>query len=912
MAIFGSKKMIIHPSIQNENRVVGYAYRVQIADSFYFCYLAGSIKHSFFWREHSCDSNPISYDGVPFIIVGKQRRECFHVPDRNRGKKKKNEDRKKVDHPYEEKGRKLVQPSHKRNCPAFIMLRYIVRFPVYKIHSDSNYQRRTQIDRLKIDLQNKVMPVLEHRVYCSTPESAEHKYHVRGEFGSTFQPLDKVIINRIKALVAEGIRSVSEMKRHLRIFAKQNFPGVSELSNRYFPSNKDIRNHMSATLRLDKYSDEDQENLRLQINQWQTENPQDNFHYIPSAHAGSSSQSDGLGDHIEEFIFVHQNSDQKRLLAKYGHEICLLDATYKTTKYDLPLFFVSVNTNVGYMVVGSFIVPSESSYNIGRGLQVLKAWNPSWNPTYFMTDYDRNEINAIENTFPGCFTYLCDFHREQAWQRWVGPSNGITESADLLKVYVQYNIKSIHKKYTSEVPRFLHCKPKVFVDHCLGRLPTPGHPTSISAEVVGPRKFKVTSYDSDRGPSVVIPLEERHNEFAAGEDENSHAVQLLWDLPRNFDIPVAKVNGTTVTDTDIRSLQSPEWLTDNIIDAYLHMLCVELTEGKVGGMLNIDRISMNAIMNKTFRPRNPPNIYEYMFVVGAYCRAAHWTLVILDVEEKKVFFYIPYRRWRCLNVEPSRKQCVFLTGCCPKCGMTVDDGLETIPCADCGRSYHFTNYCVEADVEGLGDGERFRCTLCRINYWESVSRGPKKPVGPKLLAEKTPTCCLCTEPHDERQYWECDKCGSRLHPGCIGRDPDETPADSSTAFWCEACLTAVVKVWPVDNCKEFIESGGLSDDSNLMAAETRGIPEIPEEIYSKHHIIDGIENKEFANLFNEEFGLAECYVSKVLQKEAMIAILQMHSAVGYQEADSRLKEAESNSNRAMLAGLLINTGEIPD
>ncbi|XP_052808089.1 uncharacterized protein LOC128236971 [Mya arenaria] len=108
------------------------------------------------------------------------------------------------------------------------------------------------------------MPVLEHRVYCSTPESAEHKYHVRGEFGSTFQPLDKVIINRIKALVAEGIRSVSEMKRHLRIFAKQNFPGVSELSNRYFLSNKDIRNHMSATLRLDKqYWECDKCGLRL-------------------------------------------------------------------------------------------------------------------------------------------------------------------------------------------------------------------------------------------------------------------------------------------------------------------------------------------------------------------------------------------------------------------------------------------------------------------------------------------------------------------------------------------------------------------------------------------------------------------------------------------------------------------------
>ncbi|WAR27016.1 hypothetical protein MAR_012720 [Mya arenaria] len=375
------------------------------------------------------------------------------------------------------------------------------------------------------------------------------------------------------------------------------------------------------------------------------------------------------------------------------------------------------------MVVGSFIVPSESSYNIGRGLQVLKAWNPSWNPTYFMTDYDRKEINAIENTFPD-------------------------------------------------------------------------------------------------------------------------AVQLLWDLPRDFDIPVAKVYGTTVTDTDIRSLQSPEWLTDNIIDAYLHMLCVELTGGKVGRMLNIDSISMNAIMNKTFRPRNPPNIYEYMFV-------------ILDVEEKKVFFYNPIQAVEFaekhmtgaadslvhitladLNImrrKVAKKVMVFevfLTGCCPKCGMTVDDDLET----------------------------------------DSVSRGPKKPVSPKLLAEKTPTCCLCTEPHDER-----------LHPGCIGRDPDETPADSSTAFWCEACLTAVVKVWPVDNCKEFIESGGLSDDEgyiidasvvlSLMHAgysrcwliiHAQGTKS-PEEIYSKHHIIDGIENKEFANLFNEEFGTLLSVIRRWIQ-----------------------------------------------
>ncbi|XP_073244010.1 uncharacterized protein [Porites lutea] len=38
-----------------------------------------------------------------------------------------------------------------------------------------------------------------------------------------------------------------------------------------------------------------------------------------------------------------------------------------------------------------------------------------------MTDFCGEEIHAVEETFPGCSVYLCDFHCEQAWerQRWV-------------------------------------------------------------------------------------------------------------------------------------------------------------------------------------------------------------------------------------------------------------------------------------------------------------------------------------------------------------------------------------------------------------------------------------------------------------------------------------------------------------
>ena len=49
-------------------------------------------------------------------------------------------------------------------------------------------------------------------------------------------------------------------------------------------------------------------------------------------------------------MFAHQTKFQRRLLNRYGNAINLLDATYKTTKYAIPLFFLAVKTNVDYQV----------------------------------------------------------------------------------------------------------------------------------------------------------------------------------------------------------------------------------------------------------------------------------------------------------------------------------------------------------------------------------------------------------------------------------------------------------------------------------------------------------------------------------------------------------------------------------
>ena len=128
----------------------------------------------------------------------------------------------------------------------------------------------------------------------------------------------------------------------------------------------------------------------------------------------------------QRLLFVHQSEDQKRLLNKYGNHICLLDATWKTTRYAVPLFFVVVKTNVDFQIVGSFAVQDETGVAIMEALNFFVQWNPEWNPKCFMVDNCEQEINSIEEVFPSCKVLLCDFHREQSWDRWLKTtSNGM-------------------------------------------------------------------------------------------------------------------------------------------------------------------------------------------------------------------------------------------------------------------------------------------------------------------------------------------------------------------------------------------------------------------------------------------------------------------------------------------------------
>ena len=127
------------------------------------------------------------------------------------------------------------------------------------------------------------------------------------------------------------------------------------------------------------------------------------------------------------FLLVFQTLHQQRLIVKYGNVVTCMDAIYRTNKYGFPCFFLVVKTSLGTgQVVGTIIPQYETTELIAEGLKILKSWNPDWIPKYFMTDKSAQELDAIKICHPQTVRYICDFHRAQAFERWVAKgSNGI-------------------------------------------------------------------------------------------------------------------------------------------------------------------------------------------------------------------------------------------------------------------------------------------------------------------------------------------------------------------------------------------------------------------------------------------------------------------------------------------------------
>ena len=194
---------------------------------------------------------------------------------------------------------------------------------------------------------------------------------------------------------------MKEVRRHLKIFVEQDLyrgrKAPPKSNQRFYPSKNTIRSYIYKAVIRERFSKFDQENLQKKVELWQSKCPDETFLFRPLvdySEETNCAEDEDTEDNEEEddnedilpkstngLLFVHQTNNQKRLLQRYGNELSLLDATYKTTKYSLALFFLVVKTNVNYHILGSFVVQSETFQSIAEALKVIKDWNGTWNPS---------------------------------------------------------------------------------------------------------------------------------------------------------------------------------------------------------------------------------------------------------------------------------------------------------------------------------------------------------------------------------------------------------------------------------------------------------------------------------------------------------------------------------------------------
>ena len=174
-------------------------------------------------------------------------------------------------------------------------------------------------------------------------EEAHHSSHeTRGAAGYA-QRIHPKLIEKINELVSEGITDTQEVKRALKhytlhMLCPEQKPELTDRS--YYPTSVDVRNHVYKAQQACQLSKLDQENLQLKIRAWKKQSPQSHFHFRP--HRSSPVENDecdtlGESNFTQTFLYVHQEPWQQQLLKRYGNTISLMDATYKTTKYELAL-----------------------------------------------------------------------------------------------------------------------------------------------------------------------------------------------------------------------------------------------------------------------------------------------------------------------------------------------------------------------------------------------------------------------------------------------------------------------------------------------------------------------------------------------------------------------------------------------
>ncbi|XP_077491460.1 uncharacterized protein LOC144102061 isoform X2 [Amblyomma americanum] len=282
------------------------------------------------------------------------------------------------------------------------------------------------------------------RIYVAIADSISHDNHGFDDAKGVSQRIDVDVAKQIETLVRGGITSVSDVKKRLChfvhdvLFATKEKPDSS--CKAFFPDNSIITSHIQSALRKDRFSSNGQENADNLVKRIKAEQPESSVFYRPcvaskdsSSNMPNNTKESIAGECEDTLLFCFQSKFMKNICAKYGTSVVCLDAAHRTGDCALSLFILVVKTPFGYTAAGVFIVQFETTSCIAEALNVFREWSPDLSPEKWMVDCSQVEMDAICQAFPGSKMFICDFHRIQAWQRWIcRKENGVSYPEDAL------------------------------------------------------------------------------------------------------------------------------------------------------------------------------------------------------------------------------------------------------------------------------------------------------------------------------------------------------------------------------------------------------------------------------------------------------------------------------------------------
>ncbi|KAL3204122.1 hypothetical protein MRX96_001103 [Rhipicephalus microplus] len=365
----------------------------------------------------------ISLDNVPFRVVKENVKVCIFGTKyyKKTQEKKKEQSSSTADWQKEvyEKEQVNLQGTKKKGCAAAMNLKLIELYPAFQVDvpqpCGQTREGRLKADKVKelqeaLDAEQQTM-AKETRVYVRIADCSSHQNHGFEDMEAFSQNVDKSVAERIQMLAREGITSVSDVKKCLHyyvhdvLFANKEKPDSS--SRAFFPTHRDISNQIQAVLKKDRFSTVDQENARILIEKIRGEQPESSVVYRPYAARSFVDSSDS--DNVEEDVASECE--------------------------DTLLFCFQTKFMRSMLKNWLFIIQFETAHCITEAFDVSKQWCDNWSPQYWMVDYSKAQISAIKQVFPESQISICDFHRLQAWQRWLRrKENNISNPDEALRL----------------------------------------------------------------------------------------------------------------------------------------------------------------------------------------------------------------------------------------------------------------------------------------------------------------------------------------------------------------------------------------------------------------------------------------------------------------------------------------------